>query len=72
MQSALTVVVKRAGKEGLKVSPHKTTIVPFTKRRHAVGLGPLIPHGNEPKMLPEVKYLGGAFRLQTGTNICRK
>jgi hypothetical protein len=50
--------VKWAVKEGLKISPHKTAIVPFTNRRNVEGLGPLIPHGKELKMLGEVKYLG--------------
>jgi len=33
MQKALNVVDKRAIKEGLNISPHKKTIVPFTNRR---------------------------------------
>jgi len=36
MQGALNVVVKWAVKEGLNISPHKTAIVPFTKRRNLV------------------------------------
>ena len=58
MQSALHVVVKWAVKPGLKIGPHKTGIVPFTNRRNAEGLGPLILQGKELKMLGEVKYLG--------------
>jgi hypothetical protein len=38
MQSALNVVVKWAVKEGLKSSPHKTAIVPFTNKRKVEGL----------------------------------
>ena len=41
IQDALNVVVKRAVKEGLNISPHKTAIVPFTNRRNTFGLGPL-------------------------------
>jgi hypothetical protein len=48
----LDVVVKWA------VSPHKTTIVPFTNRRKVEDLRPLTLHGKELKMLGEVKYLG--------------
>jgi hypothetical protein len=59
------MVVKWAVKEGLKMNPHKTAIVPFTKRGNVEGLGPLILQGKELKMLGEVKYLGGDFRLQT-------
>jgi hypothetical protein len=55
MQEALNVVVKWAC---------KTAIVPFANRRKTEGLGPLILHGKELKMLDEVKYLG-EFRLQT-------
>ena len=58
MQETLNVVVKRAVKEGLNISPHKTTIVPFTNRRKIEGLGPLILHGKERTMLDAVKYLG--------------
>jgi hypothetical protein len=52
------VVVKWAVKEGLKIGPHKTAIVPFTNTRNVKGLGPLILQGKELKMLGEVKYLG--------------
>jgi len=58
MQEALNVVVKRAVKEGLSVSPHKTAIVPFTNRRKIEGLGPLILHGKEITKLDAIKYLG--------------
>ena len=58
MQEALNVVVKWAVKEGPNISPHKTAIVPFTNRRKIEGLGPLILHGKELKMVDEVKYLG--------------
>jgi hypothetical protein len=33
MQEALNVVAKWAANEGLNISPHKTTIVPFTNGR---------------------------------------
>ena len=56
MQEALNVVVKWAVKEGLNTSPHKTAIVPFTNRRKTEGLGPLILHSKELKMLEEVNY----------------
>ena len=56
MQEALNMVVKWAVKEGLNISPHKTAIVPFTNRRKIEGLGPLILHSKELKMLEEVKY----------------
>jgi hypothetical protein len=58
MQKALNVVAKWAVKEGLNISPHKTAIVPFTNRRKLEGIGPLILHGKELKMLDEVMYLG--------------
>jgi hypothetical protein len=58
MQNALNMVAKWAVKEGLNISPHKTAIVPFTNRRKTEGLGPLILHGKDLKMLDEVKYLG--------------
>jgi hypothetical protein len=58
MQEALNVVVKWTVKEGLNISPHKTAIVPFTNRRKTEGLGPLILHGKELKILDEVKYFG--------------
>jgi len=58
MQEALNVIVKWAVKEGLNISPHKTAIVPFTNGRKIEGLGPLLLHGKELKMLDEVKYLG--------------
>ena len=45
MQEALNVVEKRAVKEGLNISPHKTAIVPFTNRRNTEGLGPLTLYG---------------------------
>jgi hypothetical protein len=57
MEGALNVVVKWAVKEGLNISLHKTAIVPFTNRRKIEDLGPLTLHGNEGKMLGEVKYL---------------
>ena len=47
MQEALNVVVKWAVKEGLNISPHKTAIVPFTKRRNTEGLEPLTLYGKE-------------------------
>ena len=58
MQEALNVVVKWDVKEGLNISPHKTTIVPFTNRRNREGLGPLTIYGRELTMLDMVKYLG--------------
>jgi hypothetical protein len=47
-----------AANEGLKISPHKTAIVPFTNSRKIEGLRPLLVHGKELKMREEVKYLG--------------
>jgi hypothetical protein len=41
MQTALNLAVKWAVKEGLKINPHKTAIIPFTNRRILEGLGPL-------------------------------
>jgi hypothetical protein len=58
MQKALNMIVKWAVKEGLNISPHKTAIVPFTNRTELEGLGLLILHGKELKMLDKVKYLG--------------
>jgi hypothetical protein len=51
MQEALNVVAKWTVKEGLNISPHKTAIFPFIKRRKIEGLGPLIIHGKELQML---------------------
>jgi hypothetical protein len=58
MQKALNVVVKWAANEGLNISPHKRAMVPFTNKKKIEGLGPLILHGKELKMLDKVKYLG--------------
>jgi hypothetical protein len=58
MQRALDIVVKWAVKDGLNISPHKTTVVPITKRRKTQDLGTLTVHGKELKVLGEVKYLG--------------
>jgi hypothetical protein len=58
MQQALNVVVKWAARKGLTISPLKTAIVPFTKRKKTEGLGPLSIHGKELEMLDKVKYLG--------------
>jgi hypothetical protein len=58
MQSALDVVVNWVVKEGLNISPHKTTIVSFTNRRKVRDSRPLTHLGKELKMLGEVKYLG--------------
>jgi hypothetical protein len=57
MEEALNVVAKCAANEGLNISPHKTTTVPFTNRRKIEGLGPIPLHGKELKMQGEVKYL---------------
>jgi hypothetical protein len=38
-----------AASEGLKISPHKTAIDPFTNRRRTEGLGPLLLYGKELK-----------------------
>jgi hypothetical protein len=57
MQKALNVVVKWAAKEGLNINPHKTAIVPFTNKKKIEGLGPLILHDKELKVLDKVKYL---------------
>jgi len=54
MQKALNVVLKWAVKDGLYISPHKRAIVPFTNRRKLKGLGPLILHSKELKMLDDV------------------
>ena len=52
------MVVKWTAKESLNISLQKTAIVPFTKGKKTVGLGPLVLHGKELIMLDEVKYLG--------------
>jgi hypothetical protein len=54
MQRALNVVIKWANKEGIKISPHKIAIVPFTNKRKVEGLGPLTFYSKEPTMLGEV------------------
>jgi hypothetical protein len=58
MQSALDVVVNWVVKEGLNISPHKTTILSFTNRRKVGDLRPITLLGKELTMLGEVKYLG--------------
>jgi hypothetical protein len=68
MQRALNVVAKRAIKVGLNINPHKISIVPFTNRRKLEGLGPLILHGKELKMLDEVKYLGVTLESRLNWN----
>jgi hypothetical protein len=68
MQEALNVVTKWAANEGLKISPHKTAIIPFTNRKRTEGLGPLLLHGKELKMLEEVKYLGVTFDSKLNWN----
>jgi hypothetical protein len=68
MLESLNVVVKWAVNEGLNISPHKTTIVPFTNRRKIEGLGPLKLHGKEIRMLDEVKYLGGTLDSRLNWN----
>lgn len=61
MQRALNVVNRWCSREGLKVSPPKTTLVPFTRRRKLEGLGPLFLNGGNLEMSGEVKYLGVIF-----------
>jgi hypothetical protein len=68
MQKALNMVVKWAAKEGLNISPHKKAIDPFTNRKKIAGLGPLILHGKELKMLDKVKYLGVTLDLKLNWN----
>jgi hypothetical protein len=68
MQEALNVVVKWAVKEVLNISPHKTTIVPFTNRRKTEGLGPLILHVKELEMPDGVKYLGAILDSELNWN----
>ena len=58
MQTALDIVKNWTEREGLKISPLKSAIVPFTKRRKIEDLGPLFLHGKEIPMLGEIKYLG--------------
>jgi len=58
MQEALNMVVKWAVKEGLNISPHKTAILPFTKRRNTERLGPVTHYSRELTVLDRVKYLG--------------
>jgi len=65
MQEALNVVVKWAIKEGLNISPHETSIVPFIDRKNTEGLGPLTVYGKELTMLDRVKYLGVSLDSQT-------
>jgi hypothetical protein len=65
MQESLNVVVKWAVSEGLNISPHKTSIIPFTNRRKIEELRLLILHGKELKMLGEVNYLGVILEIET-------
>jgi hypothetical protein len=46
-QGARDVVVKWAVKEGVNISPHKTTIAPLTNSRKVENFGPLKLHGKE-------------------------
>lgn len=58
MQEALDIVTQWAENEGLKVSPEKTAIIPFTRRRNLDGLGPLRISNQEIPLQGETKYLG--------------
>jgi hypothetical protein len=58
MQGALNLVARWTVAEGLSISPNKTTIVAFTRRRKLEGLGPLRLRGKEIQLKGEVKYLG--------------
>lgn len=58
MQKALNVVTKWTDKEGLKISPSKSTMIAFTRRKKLEGLGPLILRGEQIQLSGEVKYLG--------------
>jgi hypothetical protein len=58
MQAALNEVVKWTTKEGLRISPQKMVVIPFTNKRNIEGLGPLILLGRQLQLLGGVKYLG--------------
>lgn len=58
MQEALNIVTKWTEKEGLKISPSKTTTIVFTKRKNLQDFRPLSLKGEEIKLSGEVKYLG--------------
>jgi hypothetical protein len=58
MQAALNEVVKWTTKEGLRISPQKTVVVPFTTKKNIEGLGPLTLLGRQLQLLDGVKYLG--------------
>jgi hypothetical protein len=58
MQAALNEVVKWTTKEGLRISPQKTVVVPFTNKRNIEGLGPLTFLGKQLQLMDGVKYLG--------------
>ncbi|VEN55699.1 unnamed protein product [Callosobruchus maculatus] len=58
MQRALNAVTSWTLKEGLNVSPSKTSIIAFTRRKKVEGLGPLQLLGNQIQLSGEVTYLG--------------
>lgn len=58
MQQALTVVTEWTSNVGLNISPLKSKIMKFTKRRNSEELGPLSLNGIHLNLVSEVKYLG--------------
>lgn len=57
MQIVLNLIKNWSLEEGLKVSPSKTTIVPFTKRRKLLLAAPTL-RGARIDFSSKVKYLG--------------
>lgn len=58
LQQATIMVRAWCMREGLSVNPHKTSVVPFTKRVKLDGLRPIVMDGVTINLSSEVKYLG--------------
>jgi hypothetical protein len=72
MQAALNVVVKSTTKEGLRISPQKTVVIPFTNKRNIDGLGPLTLLGRQLQLLDGVSTWEFFWTPSlTGTSTCR-
>jgi ribonuclease HI len=57
MQSALNLIWRWCKAEGLNISPSKTTLVPFTRKR-SLDLKPISLNGSNLTLSDQVKYLG--------------
>lgn len=58
LQETLNTIQKWCEREGMNIHPHKTTIVPFTRKRRLKNLKPLTIQGEIIPFAEEAKYLG--------------